>query len=234
MFAVTYNNKTDAQIGCHAKSRPSIPAPAQKVSITLIAGRDGSYFDPEDTVSDIVIPVTFSFRKQNKNLWHTVYRAIKAWLLTSEDRNILSFSDDPGFHYRVKNVQISSAERIAWTIGEVTAMFTCDGYTYLDSGDDAVNLTATLQNDHALCMPIYELTGNGAFTLTVNGNTMTGTCSSNLTIDTERMLALQSGATWFNTTVAGDYQGLWLVPGQNTLSITSGITCRIRPQWRCL
>lgn len=234
MFTVTYNDRTDRSAGCHAKARPSVPAPAMEADVVPIAGRDGAYYDEQGTVSDIVIPITFSFRQANKSLWHTAYRAIKEWLLTGRPRNILQFSDDPGHHYRVKYVQIASTERRAWTIGEVSVMFTCEGYTYLDDGDQPISLAAEIVNAHALCKPIYELTGNGDFTLTVNGNTMTGTCSSDLTIDTEQMLALQSGATWFNTTVAGDYEGLWLEPGENALSITPGVSCRIRPQWRCL
>lgn len=233
MFTVTYNGITDRSVGCHAKSRPSIPAPVRKTQISAIAGRDGSYYDSEEVFSDIAIEVRFSFREANKSDWHRIYRNIKSWLL-SGDNGDLSFSDDPGYHYRVKSVQISSSERICWTIGEVAAVFACDGYAYLDSGDTQINLAARIQNDYSLSMPIYEILGNGAFVLTVNGNSMSGTCSGNLTIDTERMLAIQSGSTWVNTTVAGDYQGLWFRPGINLLSITSGFTCRIRPQWRCL
>lgn len=232
-FTVTYSGITDKSIGCHAKSRPSVPAPVQKVKVSELAGRDGGYYDVENVYGDIAIQITFSFSQKNKLLWHQTYRAIKNWLL-SGDNGDLKFSDDVGFHYRVKNVQIDSTDRIAWTIGEVTATFICDGYTYLDSGDTQINLAARIQNDYALCMPIYDITGNGAFTLTVNSKSMTGTVSTNLTIDTERMLAIQNGSTWVNTTVSGDYQDLWLKPGLNLLSITNGMTCKIKPQWRCL
>lgn len=232
MFTVTYNGITDRSLGCHAKTRPSIPAPVQKVVVSSIAGRDGSYYDAENLYSDISIQITFSF-KRGRDAWHSMYRQVKAWLLSGDNGN-LSFSDDVGYHYRVKNVQITSAKRIAQTIGEVSATFACDPYTYLDSGDRQVNLTAKLHNDYSMCMPVYEVAGNGTFTLTVNSKAMVGTVNGNLTIDTERMLAMQGGSKWANTTVTGDYQDLWLKPGQNLLSITSGFTCKIKPQWRCL
>lgn len=233
MFTVTYNGITDISVGCHAKSRPSVPAPARKVKVSTIAGRDGSYYDAEELYSDISIPITFSFRQRNRDAWHASYRQVKRWLLSGDNGN-LSFSDDAGYHYRVKNVQITSSERIAYTIGQVSATFVCDGYTYLDSGDGQINLSAKLYNDYSLSMPIYEISGTGEFTLTVNSKTMTGTVNGSLTIDTERMLAMQAGSRWANTTVVGDYQDLWLKPGQNLLSITSGFTCKIKPQWRCL
>lgn len=233
MFTVTYNQVTDQSLGFHAKSRPSIPAPSRKVKVSSIAGRDGSYYDAENVFSDISIPIVFSFRKANKTQWAAMYRTLKKWLL-SGDNGDLAFSDDPGYHYRVKSVQVVSTQRIAWTIGEVSVNFICDGYTYLNSGDSQINLTARIQNDYSLSMPIYYITGNGAFQLTVNGYSMEGTCNGNLTIDTERMLSIQNGSTWVNTTVSGDYQDLWLKPGMNLLSITSGFSCKITPQWRCL
>ena len=232
-YTVTYNGITDKSVGCHAKKRPSVPAPQQRISVATVPGRDGSYYDASGCFEDISIQITFSFLERDKSQWASVYRAIKKWLL-SGDNGDLKFSDDVGFHYRVRNVQITSAERLVWTIGEITAVFTCDGYTYLDSGDTAIALQANLQNDYSLSKPIYMISGNGECTLTVNGHSMVATVGGNLTIDTERMLAMQDGSTWVNTTVSGDYEDLWLKPGMNYLSATSGFTVTLKPQWRCV
>ena len=232
-FTVTYNNITDQVVGCHAKTRPSVPAPVRRVAVSTIPGRDGSYYDTDNAFEDIVIPITFMFNDPNRNRWHTVYRNIKAWLLSGANGN-LSFSDDSGMHYRVHNVVIVSTERTAFTIGEVDVRFCCDGYTYLDSGDTDISMPAQLNNEHSTAKPIYTIVGTGQCTLTVNGKTMTATVNQNLTIDTERMLAIQNGSTWVNTTVSGDYEDLWLKPGMNLLTITSGFTCTLKPQWRCV
>lgn len=233
-FTVTYGGITDRSVGCHAKSRPSVPAPVRRVAVTTIAGRDGSYYDTDDHFEDIRIPITFSFNSNHdRDEWHTVYRQVKAWLL-SGDNGDLSFSDDAGFHYRVRNVQITSSARMAWTIGEVTAEFYCDPYTYLDNGDTQINLASTIRNPYALCKPIYEITGNGTCTLTVNGHEFVVTVGTRATVDSERMITTRSDSTWANTTVTGDYQDLWFQPGDNTLTITGGFTCKITPQWRCL
>ena len=232
-FTVTYNNVTDKSVGCHAQKRPNVPAPVRRVTVSTIPGRDGSYYDSDDAYEDIVINITFGFNDPDRTRWHMAYRNIKAWLLSGAN-TYLSFSDDAGMHYRVKQVVIASTERTAFTIGAVTVQFYCDGYTYLDSGDTAIALAAQINNENSLAKPIYTITGTGECTLTVNGKTMTATINGNLTIDTERMLAMQNGAAWVNTTVTGDYEDLWLVPGVNLLSITSGFTCTLVPQWRCV
>lgn len=232
-FIVTYSGTTDQSVGCHAKSRPSVPAPGRRVSASTVLGMDGSYYDTDDAFEDIAIPIIFSFSNQNRNQWHTIYRSVKAWLLSGLNGD-LRFSDDPGFHYRVKNVVINSTERIAFTIGEIAATFICEGYTYVDEGDTEISLQANIQNDYSTSKPIYTILGTGQCTLTVNGKTMTATVNQNLTIDTERMLAIQDGSTWVNTMVSGDYQDLWLHPGMNSLAITSGFTVTLKPQWRCV
>ncbi len=233
-FTVTYGGITDKSVGCHAKSRPSVPAPVRRVAVTTIAGRDGSYYDTDDHFEDIRIPITFSFNSNHdRDEWHTIYRQVKAWLL-SGDNGDLSFSDDAGFHYRVRNVQITSSARMAWTIGEVTAEFYCDPYTYLDNGDTIIDLPAVVINEYAECHPIYIISGNGTCTLTVNGKEFVVTVGTKAVVDTERMITYRDDSTWANTTVSGDYQDLWLQPGRNTLIKTNGFTVRIKPQWRCI
>ena len=70
--------------------------------------------------------------------------------------------------------------------------------------------------------------------LTVNGKTMKATVGQNLTIDTERMLAYRTDGTLMNTSVTGDYEDLYLQAGENEISITSGFSLKIIPNWRCM
>ena len=68
-------------------------------------------------------------------------------------------------------------------------------------------------------------------TLTVNGNEMTANVGQNLTIDTDLMIAYRQDGTLQNTAVTGDYEDLYLVPGDNVISITSGFDLKIIPNW---
>ena len=233
-FTVTYNNITDKSVGVHAVTRPSVPAPVRDVNVSRIAGRDSAYYDDVGTVADIAIKIVFGFTK-SPDTWTTQYRALKKWLLSGSDGAYLKFSDDTGYHYKVHNVEITETERMSRMIGQVEAVFYCDGYTYLDSGDTQINLAATIANNYALCHPLYKITGNGACTLTVNSKTFViSAVSTGVDIDTDAMLSIGSNSVWVNTGVTGDYEDLYLKPGNNSLSITSGFTCKIVPRWRCL
>ena len=79
-----------------------------------------------------------------------------------------------------------------------------------------------------------KITGTGACTLTVNGKTMQATVNQDLTINTDRMISYNSQGASQNTLVTGDYEDLYLQPGDNTISITNRFTLQIIPEWRCL
>lgn len=233
-YTVRYNGITDKAVGCHASSRPSIPAPKRDTSVIKIPGRDASYYDTDYIYSDIVIPVDFSFLERDKSKWGEQYRKVKHWILAQGDGE-LRFSDDEDVHYRVLSTAITSTERIARTIGVIKAEFVCEGYTYLNSGDAYVQLSATVDNDYDTCHPIYRIAGHGQCTLTVNDNAFVLDINGSVTVDSDKFYSYSSSTGSFvNTSVTGDYQDLWLIPGQNTMTITSGFTCEFMPQWRCL
>lgn len=233
-YRVMYNNVSDKAVGCHASSRPSIPAPERVTDVTAIPGRDSSLYDTDNLYSDIVIPVTFSFSDPDPAKWGTIYRRVKNWIL-SESKGELRFSDDDSVHYKVLSTRITTTERVARTIGTVTAEFVCEGYAYLNSGDAYVELAATIINEHMTCHPIYRITGTGQCVLTVNGHEFSLAVSGGTVIDTDLFVSYSiTDGSLVNTTVTGDYQDLWLLPGQNTMAITAGFSCDFMPQWRCL
>ena len=62
---------------------------------------------------------------------------------------------------------------------------------------------------------------------------MTANVAENLTIDTDRMIAYRSDGTLSNTKVSGNYEDLYLKPGENKIEFTGG-TLAVVPNWRCL
>ena len=245
---VTYNDITDRSIGAHVKSLVSVPAPVKKVRVTELQWQDSAFYDSEGAYSDIAIPVIFSFSStifvdgvKTRGDWFAKYRALKKWLLSDGNGKLL-LSDQAGYYYRVHNVEITSTERTARIFGEVTAVFYCDPYTYLESGDTEVQiynnskLVENLHNDHEICKPIYKITGSGTLTLTINGHNFTLTVNTLATIDTEKMLVMNADSQWVNITASGDYEDLWLLPGDNTWDVTAtqNFSIYMTPQWRCL
>ena len=235
-YTVTYNGITDKNIGCHAKKRPSIPAPTQKVYTTDLRGMDGAYYDTDGTYNDIVIDVTFSFTSADRSAWQDLYRAIKKWLLSSGDKS-LKFSDDEPYFYKVKNVSLTT-ERRSRIIGEVTATFTCDGYSYREDGNTEIQLSnnMTITNEYDACHPIYRVTGSGTITLQLNDESFIVTVNGEAFIDTEKMIVYNTDNEWVNFTAQGDYEDLWLKPGDNNFSYTAAtaMTVYMTPRWRCL
>lgn len=71
-------------------------------------------------------------------------------------------------------------------------------------------------------------------TLTVNGKKVTANVGQNLTIDTELMMAYREDGTIQNTALTGDYEELFLQPGDNTITFSSGFIVSIVPRWRIL
>ena len=232
-FIVTYNGQTDRSIGAHATARPSVPAPVRTVTQYGIKGRDGNLYERDGTVNDISIPVSFGFYKSNPNDFGTQYRALKKWLF-SDGNGRLSFSDDAGMFFKVKNVIIEDSERVSRRIGLVRVLFVCDGYTYLTSGLTAITPSGTIVNAYATSHPKLEISGNGTCEITMNNKVFTVTVSTKAYIDTDLMITLNNDSAWANTTVTGDYEDLWLKPGSNSFAITSGFTCSLTPNWRCL
>ena len=104
---------------------------------------------------------------------------------------------------------------------------------YLESGDFEIPI-GTLINEYKEAHPVYHISGEGKCTLTVNKNIITCNVGQNLTIDTDRMIAYRKDGTLNNADVAGDYEGMWLPPGKNTITATNGFTVTVQPKWRRL
>lgn len=232
-FHVTYNNVMDSTVGVHVSTRPDIPAAREVITTYTIPGRDGSLTIKDGTVEDIVIVVEFSFSAYPDG-WQNVYQAARNWLLRRSNAK-LKFSDLTGIFYKVKHVEVSAASRTLKKTGVFSASFTCDGYQYYDSG--LVGISAgTINNSVATSHPIYKITGNGTCTLTVNSKTLQAVIAQNLSVDTDRMMAYRTdNGTVMNTAlIMGNYEykDFWLVPGSNSVSITSGYGLEIIPNWR--
>ena len=116
---------------------------------------------------------------------------------------------------------------------EFTVNFICEGCQYSIEGQKEIT-ASNLYNDGYITHPIYKVEGEGECTLTVNGKAVKANVGQNLTIDTDRMIAYRTDGTMQNTSLTGDYEDLYLIEGENKVSITSGFVLKIIPNWRYL
>ena len=134
--------------------------------------------------------------------------------------------------YKVLYVKITDTERTSRRLGKFTAEFTCDPYSYLVPGQQSYSVDDVLYNPYMISHPIYRISGTGSCALIVNGNTMQATVNGNITIDTDRMISYNDQMVGQNTAVTGDYEDLYLQEGNNTISVSTGFSLSIIPNWR--
>ncbi len=227
-YDVEFNGQTGEDNKVYVTKRPNIPTPKRNYREYNIPGRDGVEYEDEGTVDDIEIPVEFNFLEKPEN-WFNALRRARAWLMKTGK---LSLSDDMDFFYLVKKVEIDTAERTCMEIGKFTATFTCSGYHYFKTGE--IKYKKLTDNPGDASHPIYEITGTGECTLTVNGKTMTAAVIDNINIDTDKQIAFRNDKKRMNTSVSGWYEDLYLKTGKNDISITEGFDLTIIPNWRCV
>ena len=228
MYNISYKGTNCSGFGIIPERRPSVPAPEIRVTETEIPGRDGVLVETDGCFGTITIPVEFNYLVPPEK-WMDAYRKAKRWLTGT---GWLVLGDDQEYMYKVLYVKITDTERTSRRIGKLTAEFTCDPYSYLVSGQQSYSVDDVLYNPYMISHPIYRISGTGACTLTVNGNTMQATVNGNITIDTDRMISYNDQMVGQNTAVKGDYEDLYLQEGDNTISVSTGFSLSIIPNWR--
>ena len=210
--------------------RPSIPAPELRVQETEIPGMDGVLFESDGTYAPITIEIDFNFLAHADD-WMKQAREVKKYF---SGNGWLKLGDDRDFLYRVYYAKIKEIERSSRRIGNVSVEFYCDPFSYPESGQYEYDIEDVLFNPYFVSHPLFKITGYGGCTLSINGNNMTAAVNGKLNIDTELMISYEPGGEQKNTAVNGDYSQLYLQEGNNTISITTGFSVKIIPNWRTL
>ena len=229
MYNFIYNNKSSADFPAFVVNRPNIPTASENIKTYKVPGRNGALTVKEGTYPDITISIDLTY-VADADKFAKVFRELKAWLLGTVD-NKLIFSDDADFFYSVKYVTISENKRTKRYIGKFTVKFTCEPHQYALSGNEFIDIAEATTNPYDLCHPIYKIVGEGVCALTVNGNVFTVNVGQNALIDTDKMVTAREDGTLQNTISTGEYEGLYLMPGNNTITATDGFTVTVKPRW---
>ena len=231
MYDIEFKGETCEVHGTYIRQRPNITVPVEEVELYRVAGRDGvltgkRYLPP----MDLYVPMNFRVYKELDEEWPARFRDLRTWLHGPGE---LIQSDDGKYFLKVLSVQIEESERIIKKYGRFTAHFVCDPYFYRIDGKEQYDIDdpRILYNPYEECHPEYVFTGtSGTRTLTVNGTDVTVTVSGATVVDTDRMITYtKSNMQLRNTRLTGDYEDLYLVPGDNTIA---GTGVKIIPNWR--
>lgn len=229
-YSALFKGRRCEDYGIYIMTRPNISSPLRDMELLKIPGKSGILIRDNKRYEPIEIKVDFNFIA-SENTWNEKFRKAKRWLSGSGE---LELSDDIDFFYKVYSAEIVDSERVMKRIGRFGAKFTCDPFMYLKNGKREYDMSDVLYNPYDVSHPVYKITGEGVCKLSVNGQEMRANVGQNLIIDTERMIAYRTDGTMQNTSVAGDYEDLYLQEGDNQITSTSGFNLKIIPNWRSL
>ena len=221
-YDIEYNNETGKGHGVILYDYAQFSGAEKSYQISAVGGRLGELVGVDDYKSNLVIQCTFGIISPQFMSHVTV---LKRWL---KGTGTLVISDHQNVFYKVWKVDYGDIERELRKFGQFTVSFTCTPYQF--EKDGLIPVSDIDYNPYDLCRPIYTITGTGAFTLTVNGNEMTGTVNGSITIDTERMVSYNADGVSQNNVVTGNYEELYIPHGDVSVSVSGG-TLSIILQW---
>lgn len=211
-----------------ARSRPSIPSAVPKYEIIPVDGRNGSLtrFMGYD---DVPLSIEFNilFQKNVKRKW----REIKAFL---QKAKTLSFTDDPDFHRKVKQVSINATENEVENSGIFTVDFVLDPFEYQNTQKTIHTASPFNLNNPGTenSVPLIHVYGTGDITLRFNG---VGVTLHNLTdeiiLDCDLEEAYKGSTTNMNDNMSGEFPEF--KSGTNQISFTGNVSkIEIDGRWR--
>ena len=210
---------------------PSFDYGKEIIENKSIGGTVGTLTIHTGKYTDTIITNVIEFQSETLQDYEEDMLQIKEWLRKTKK---VIYTDSEDRFYKVKRVDIDNEMRKYGIFGNLTVVFTCNPSVYYLDGLYPISFSEKLYNARSISEPIYLISGEGVCTLTVNDRSVRANVGQNLTIDTERMLSYRNDGTLQNTAITGNYEDLYLLPGENKISITDGFDLKIIPNWRCL
>ncbi len=234
-FSFNFNNKNSWADFKIKILEITIPFPQEKKSTVKIPGGE-DLVEVEGGYEDITIPAKIDIL--DKRMIETKYREIKRWLSFIEDDHLI-FSDDLGFFYKVKMIDLKEFITEFQTCGTATINFTCSPYLYSVNGEYEIDFENNLFNEFPLnAEPVYKIVGNGTINLNINSKKITIDLLDEIIVDIPKKLTLRNGKIE-GKRKKGEWKDLELIPGDNTLDyeLTPGSNLEsftLIPNWRTL
>lgn len=229
---VEFAGHKNTEYGVELLSMPTRPHPARKGDSIDIPGRDGKLFMDEGAYDRVLVSLRMIATSGSMD-------AVNAWLSGSGN---LRFGDDPNRAYRAMiTKEFATSNRNNRLNGrEFTVTFDCEPfrYVYPDSGAVAIAASGdTITNPGTVySLPRIKVTGNGDFTMTVNGYLIEAqglTGGAIIDCELQEVLSLD-GMESRNAYFAMD-EFPRLSPGINAVTWTGSVTSvQIEPRWRYL
>lgn len=231
MLNITFKGKTPEQYGAWLANKPVITHSEIKRHSWEIPMHDGLEYAKDYYRGDAQCEILIHMKNEN---WRASMREVREWL---SGYGRLVFSDSTDSFYEVVNIDLTEETRPTDDYGRLKALMTLYPYEFLNSGETPLS-TPTIVNNYGDSKPLIKITGTAGATGTIN---IRGHISfkmpseGNLYIDVRNMeaysIAQNNDKKPADNKVNGDYERLILKKGSNTISVSSGFTVEVTPNW---
>lgn len=228
-YTFEFNDISAQAYGIYVEQRPAFPVGSRKVELITVEGRSEPLLPDQNSYDPIELKIECAF-KEHASDWCAKARSVKRWLCGSGS---LRLSDSPDTFFKVYNIEIEQIDREIRIYGKFTVKFTCSPFEYLVAGRGEQVIDDVKFNPYDLCHPTYRIRGNGECRLIVNEKAISVIVKKEIMIDTDKMLTYESGEMK-NTLLTGDYEDLYLLPGENKIEAPKEFEIMVSPNWRCI
>lgn len=201
------------------KTLPPIPTAEQYTETIHIKGRDAELTKKYGYLN-IEYPIELYFYENES--FRKAFRKSKSRLLGAKT---ISFADDDEVYYKVKSVQISTADSDIYKIGMFTVIFTLDPFMYeMNNNPIAITQETTINNEGYESLPILKAVVNGIGRIFVNDDEIViNGVNGSITIDSEQSNAYREGnpPQNLNNKMVGQFPVL--KSGDNTVSFIGDV-----------
>lgn len=225
---IVYGGASSLDYGIVISEAPTFEQPRRKTTVYNVPGRNGSVIFQQNAFDDVTRSYNIYILPEDDLDAPTLAElvgSITSWLNSTTGYQVLQDNFEPDV-YRL--AYYSGGNDIANELtqyGETTLTFTARPERFLVSGSTPVEVVDgdTIENPTLFSSkPLIYLEGSGAFSVTINGETITAVVDDYIYIDCERMTAYRTPSENMNNKIGGTFPSI--APGENTITIVGAPT----------
>jgi len=236
MGIITFSGVSSATYGIQVERPPEYETPEREYDVTPIPGRNGDIVQDNGSYKNVNRAYEIAIGSLEKT-YTSMAKDIGVWLHSSPGYRRLEDSYEPDYFrfamYKEGNV-LSNLHQHA---GRTKINFNCKPQRYLKTGETAIIASTTpkviANPTNQIALPLIRVKGSGAGVLNVGGYTVTiSSITSYIDIDSEVQDAYSASTTNLNLYVTLSKGYPKLIPGNNTITFSGGITSvEVTPRW---
>ncbi len=234
MGIVIYNGVSSWDYHIVVEHPPGYEYPERDYDMVHVPGRNGDIALDKGSYQNVERQYEIAIAA-NRELFSGAANRISEWLHSAKTYARLEDTYEPDYYRLALYKEASKVENILFRAGRATISFNCKPQRFLKSGEEVVKLSAggLLRNPTGFeALPIITLKGSGSGTIRVGAYTVTISNLNGVTVINSDIQDAYSGVQNRNKYVTLNNGFPRLVPGENQISFSGGITVvEVIPNW---